>query len=96
MTKPTRAAGKSARPPADAVTPESLDAILRVAEARGPALRKAGYTRIVIGELDLRIAPEPPPAPPKETSDEGEDDDLLAAYRGREGAARGRRPGGDE
>jgi hypothetical protein len=92
----TRAARKG-RTAAAPVTPDALDALLRVAEARGPALRKAGYTRIVIGELDLRIAPEPPPAPPKDDGDDDADEDLLASYRGSSAPRdRVRRPGVDE
>jgi hypothetical protein len=78
-------AKKAARSvPAPVPAAAELDATLAVIEARVPGLRRAGVTRLVHGALDLRIAPEPPPAPAKAPKDDEGEDDLLAAYRGRE------------
>lgn len=45
--------------------PAQLAEQLRVITAAGPGLRKAGYTRIELGELRLEIEPALPEAPPR-------------------------------
>ena len=98
MTPTRRNPGKSARTTAPTPpTPSAeLDAALAIVEARAPGLRRAGVARLVLGELDLYLAPPAEVAPAKGKPDEDEDADGslldLSEYRGE--PRKTRTPGG--